>query len=199
MLLAPFRSSTSKVTPPPHVAAGRCHAALYVEPTELALRHRGDVDVEPVQVSRSRPDQAEIAPDTVGRVGSPDMVDRACSTMSPGSVAVSFGTATTTCLGLEVERHVAHRLLVVDQLADLERGLEREIGRQAAAGRGGSGRSSGRRGRRFGRAPDAAGCDSAIKVRSRSISGKTSLASIASPGFRATDTEPVPVSWPSMT
>ena len=46
------------------------------------------------RVSRSLGPSKLKSPDTVGRDGSPDMVDRACSVMSPGKVAVSLGTAT---------------------------------------------------------------------------------------------------------
>ena len=45
-------------------------------------------------VSRSFGPTRLKSPATVGRLGSPDMVDLACSTRSPGRVAVSFGTAT---------------------------------------------------------------------------------------------------------
>ena len=48
------------------------------------------------------------------------MVDLACSTMSPGRVAVSFGHGDGAAARLELERDVADRLLVVDHLADLE-------------------------------------------------------------------------------
>jgi hypothetical protein len=46
------------------------------------------------RVSRSLGPTRLNSPLTVGRLGSPDMVDLACSTMSPGSVALSLGTAT---------------------------------------------------------------------------------------------------------
>ena len=46
-------------------------------------------------VSRSRGPTRLNSPSTAGRAGSPDKVERACSTMSPGSVALSLGTATT--------------------------------------------------------------------------------------------------------
>ena len=45
-------------------------------------------------VSRSFGPTRLNSPVTAGRAGSPDKVELACSTMSPGRVAVSFGTAT---------------------------------------------------------------------------------------------------------
>ena len=45
-------------------------------------------------VSRSLGPTRLNSPVTAGRAGSPDKVELACSTMSPGRVALSFGTAT---------------------------------------------------------------------------------------------------------
>ena len=46
------------------------------------------------RVSRRRGPTRLKAPDAVGRAGSPDRVELACTTRSPGRVAVNFGTAT---------------------------------------------------------------------------------------------------------
>jgi hypothetical protein len=46
-----------------------------------------------VSVSRSRGPTRLNSPLTAGLAGSPDRVERACTTMSPGKVALSLGTA----------------------------------------------------------------------------------------------------------
>ena len=49
-------------------------------------------------VSRSLGPTRLKSPETAGRAGSPEKVELACNTMSPGKVALSLGTATTPAL-----------------------------------------------------------------------------------------------------
>ena len=136
-----------------HVAAIRRHPALQADPGELVGRNRRHVDGEPGQrLAQLRPDQAEIAGDSrpvgiarQGRLGLQHQIAR----QGGGELRDGDDAAAR----LELERDVAHRLLVVDQLADLEGKLGGDRGEQAGPRRRrrcrrGAGRRRRRRGLR---------------------------------------------------
>ncbi len=135
-----------------HVAAVRRHPALHGEPRELVGRQRRDVDLEPGQrLAQPGSDEAELAGDRgprriarEGRAGLQHHVAR------QGGAELGHGDG--AALRLELDHHVADRLPVVDDLADVERQLGGHAGEQAGAGgwRGGGRRSGRRRHRRLG-------------------------------------------------
>ena len=116
----------------------------------------------------------------------------ACSTMSPGRVRRELRHGDGAALGVELERHVADRLLVVDDLARLERelGVEGRASRADGCWRGGRRRrrlaGRGRRRRRRRALAPASGRDRSWAA--------TSLASTASAGFKVSASEPEPLS-----